>query len=82
MPQIGQCAEGLWHAVGFGGHGVAPTTAAGEVLAAAISGERPVPAPFARFGLMPTYGALGLAAAEATYLAKVAADAVDELRGR
>jgi gamma-glutamylputrescine oxidase len=82
MPQIGQCAEGLWHAVGFGGHGVAPTTAAGEVLAAAISGERPVPAPFARFGLAPTYGALGLAAAEATYLAKVAADAVAELSGR
>jgi len=82
MPQIGQCADGLWHAVGFGGHGVAPTTAAGEVLAAAISGERPVPAPFARFGLTPTYGALGLAAAEATYLAKVAADAVAELRER
>jgi gamma-glutamylputrescine oxidase len=81
MPQIGQCADGLWHAVGFGGHGVAPTTAAGEVLAAAISGERPVPAPFARFGLAPTYGALGLAAAEATYLSKVAVDALAELRG-
>jgi glycine/D-amino acid oxidase-like deaminating enzyme len=82
MPQIGQCAEGIWHAVGFGGHGVAPTTAAGEVLAAAISEERPVPAPFARFGLAPTYGALGLAVAQASYLSKVAADAIAELRGQ
>ena len=41
MPQIGRLPDGLWYGLGFGGHGVAPTTAAGEVLAAAIAhGER------------------------------------------
>ncbi|HEY2927785.1 NAD(P)/FAD-dependent oxidoreductase, partial [Piscinibacter sp.] len=33
MPQIGRLASGAWYALGFGGHGVAPTTAAGELLA-------------------------------------------------
>lgn len=78
MPLIGQCGDGVWHAVGFGGHGVAPTTAAGELLAAAIGEGRPIPAPFARFGLEPTHGALGLAAAELTYLTKIAQDAIAE----
>lgn len=82
MPQIGRCPDGVWHAVGFGGHGVAPTTAAGELLAAAIAEGRPIPAPFARFGLEPMYGTLGLAAAEMTYLTKVAADAIAERRQR
>lgn len=80
MPQIGQCGDGVWHAVGFGGHGVAPTTAAGELLAAAIAEGRPVPAPFARFGLEPTHGRLGLVAAEFAYLTKIAADAIAERR--
>ena len=78
MPQIGQCGDGVWHAVGFGGHGVTPTTAAGELLAAAIGEGRPIPAPFARFGLEPTHGVLGLAAAELTYLTKIAQDAMAE----
>jgi len=82
MPQIGRCDDGVWHAVGFGGHGVAPTTAAGEVLAAAITDERPIPAPFARFGLEPMHGPLGLAAAELTYLAKIAVDAIAQCRRR
>jgi glycine/D-amino acid oxidase-like deaminating enzyme len=82
MPQIGRCRDGVWHAVGFGGHGVAPTTAAGELLAAAIAEERPIPAPFARFGLESMHGVLGLAAAEATYLAKIAADAIADFRQR
>ena len=43
MPQIGRSADGVWYAVGFGGHGMAPTTVSGELLAAAIAGERPVP---------------------------------------
>ena len=68
MPQVGELDDGLWHAVGFGGHGVAPTTAAGEMLAQAILGEAPLPEALKRYGLPPTYGALGRIAAEATYL--------------
>ncbi|MGF6811868.1 gamma-glutamylputrescine oxidase [Paraburkholderia sp. Clong3] len=76
MPQIGQSTDGVWYAVGFGGHGMAPTTVSGELLAAAISGERPVPDAFATFGLARTYGALGLAAAQLTYTAMQTRDAL------
>ncbi|MCC8396045.1 FAD-binding oxidoreductase [Paraburkholderia sp. MMS20-SJTR3] len=75
MPQIGRSADGVWYAVGFGGHGMAPTTVSGELLAAAIAGERPVPDAFATFGLTRTYGALGLAAAQLTYSAMQTRDA-------
>ncbi|WP_297351747.1 FAD-binding oxidoreductase [Paraburkholderia sp.] len=76
MPQIGQGADGVWYAVGFGGHGMAPTTVSGELLAAAIAGERPVPEAFATFGLTPTFGTLGLAAAQLTYTTMQARDAL------
>jgi gamma-glutamylputrescine oxidase len=80
MPQIGQSPDGVWYAVGFGGHGMAPTTVSGELLAAAIAGERPVPAAFATFGLTHTFGALGLAAAQLTYTAMQTRDALAERR--
>ncbi|CAB3785127.1 NAD(P)/FAD-dependent oxidoreductase [Paraburkholderia fynbosensis] len=76
MPQIGRSADGVWYAVGFGGHGMAPTTMSGELLAAAIAGERPVPDAFARFGLTPAFGALGLAAAQLTYTTMQTRDAL------
>ncbi len=76
MPQIGQSADGVWYAVGFGGHGMAPTTVSGELLAAAISGERPVPEAFGNFGLTRTFGALGLAAAQLTYTTMQTRDAL------
>ncbi|NVI03260.1 NAD(P)/FAD-dependent oxidoreductase [Paraburkholderia youngii] len=76
MPQIGQSTDGVWYAVGFGGHGMAPTTVSGELLAAAICGEGPVPDAFASFGLTRTYGALGLAAAQLTYTAMQTRDAL------
>ena len=37
MPQVGRIDEGLWLAQAFGGHGVAPTTFSGELLASAIA---------------------------------------------
>ena len=75
MPQIGRLTErdgagdaaGAWYALGFGGHGVAPTTVAGEVLAAAIAEGAPIPEGFQPYGLPRTFGPLGLAAAQATY---------------
>jgi gamma-glutamylputrescine oxidase len=67
MPQIGRLPNGLWYATGFGGHGVAPTTMAGEVLAQAITGEAPLPSGLGRFGLPSTFGPLGKMAAQATY---------------
>ncbi|HEY0857403.1 MAG TPA: FAD-binding oxidoreductase [Albitalea sp.] len=67
MPQIGHLPNGLWYGLAFGGHGVAPTTAAGELLAAAIAHGEPLPAAFERYGLPRTWRPAGLAAAQATY---------------
>ena len=67
MPQIGRLPNGLWYAMGFGGHGVAPTTLAGEVLAQALTGEATIPAGFQAYGLPATFGPLGRAAAQASY---------------
>ncbi|MEJ6002206.1 NAD(P)/FAD-dependent oxidoreductase [Paucibacter soli] len=67
MPQLGQLAPGLWFAQSFGGHGVAPTTVAGELLADAISGRAALPQALARYGLTPVFGRLGLLAAQARY---------------
>jgi gamma-glutamylputrescine oxidase len=81
MPQIGRLPDGLWHAIGFGGHGVAPTTMAGELLAQALTGESPIPAAFARFGLPRTFGPIGRWAAQGTYWWMQALDALRDWRG-
>jgi len=67
MPQVGALPDGVWYALGFGGHGVAPTTAAGELLAAAIADKAPLPPAFADYGLAPTFRPFGLAAAQCAY---------------
>ncbi len=67
MPQIGQLEPGLWFAQAFGGHGVAPTTVAGEVLAAAIATEDKVWKDYADYGLSSAHKPWGFAAAQATY---------------
>ncbi|MCG2584735.1 FAD-binding oxidoreductase [Massilia sp. TS11] len=67
MPQLGRLPEGLWYGMGFGGHGVGPTTLAGDVLAAAICGEGERLARFGPWGLPPTGGSAGLLAAQLTY---------------
>lgn len=67
MPQLGRLPSGAWYAMGFGGHGVAPTTMAGEVLAAALTGDGAPLARFGHWGLAPVGGPLGLAAAQLSY---------------
>jgi glycine/D-amino acid oxidase-like deaminating enzyme len=67
MPQIGRLPDGTWHALGFGGHGVGPTTAAGELIADAIAGGTPIPEGFARYGLDRVWGAAGMLAAQTKY---------------
>lgn len=80
MPQIGRLPSGLWYAMGFGGHGVAPTTLAGEVLAQALTGEAQVPSGLAAYGLTPTFGPAGRLAAQATYWWMQARDAMRDWR--
>ena len=67
MPQLGRLPEGLWYGMGFGGHGVGPTTLAGEVLAAALSGDGALMAQFGPWGLPYAGGPAGLLAAQLTY---------------
>ena len=67
MPQLGRLPEGIWYGMGFGGHGVAPTTLAGDVLAAAIMGDGADLARFGAWGLPSTGGPAGLLGAQLVY---------------
>ena len=67
MPQMGRLPDGLWYGSGFGGHGVAPTTLCGEVLAAALLGEPTALEGFRRWGLPHAGGPVGLGVAQLTY---------------
>jgi glycine/D-amino acid oxidase-like deaminating enzyme len=67
MPQLGRLPDGMWYGMGFGGHGVGPTTLAGDVLAAALCGDGADLARFAPWKLPPTGGPAGLFAAQLTY---------------
>lgn len=67
MPQLGRLPNGLWYGMGFGGHGVGPTTLAGEVLARGLLGDAGPLRDFAPWGLPGTGGAAGLLAAQLTY---------------
>ena len=80
MPQVAKVDEGLWVAQAFGGHGVAPTTLAGEWLAEAIAGGRPLPAALQRYPLSHTFRPAGLWAAQLTYWWLQARDAWDDWR--
>jgi glycine/D-amino acid oxidase-like deaminating enzyme len=67
MPQLGRLPNGVWYGMGFGGHGVGPTSLAGDVLAAALTGELGQVEQFAAWGLPVTGGPAGLLAAQLTY---------------
>jgi gamma-glutamylputrescine oxidase len=67
MPQIGQSDTNLWFAQGFGGHGVAPTTLAGETLASAIAQGDAGWKAFSRYGLVSASKPAGLIAAQLSY---------------
>lgn len=66
MPQIGG-ENGLWWAQAFGGHGLAPTCAAGELLAAAIAEGDDGWKQFSDYGLTSTHRPFGYAGAQAAY---------------
>ncbi|KFN44442.1 hypothetical protein N789_00105 [Arenimonas oryziterrae DSM 21050 = YC6267] len=67
MPQIGRIDQGLWLAQAFGGHGVAPTTFAGEVLASAIAEGDTRWQEFSRYGLVSALKPAGFIGAQLSY---------------
>ncbi|MCI4566421.1 FAD-binding oxidoreductase [Lysobacter sp. CFH 32150] len=67
MPQIGRIDDCLWLAQAFGGHGVAPTTLAGEVLASAIAEDDSRWQQFADYGLVSAFKPAGFVGAQLSY---------------
>ena len=67
MPQLGTHGDGLWWMQAFGGHGAAPTAAAGELLAGAIAQGDEGWREFARYGLSRSFRPLGYLGAQAGY---------------
>jgi gamma-glutamylputrescine oxidase len=67
MPQLGTRGDGLWWMQAFGGHGTAPTCAAGELLASAIANGDTAWRGFSRYGLPDTWRPLGYLGAQARY---------------
>ena len=67
MPMIGRTHPSVWHVTGFGGHGVAPTTAGGELMARALTGDDEGISKLERYQPQFAWGALGLLGAQMTY---------------
>ncbi len=67
MPQIGMLGPGIWHCLGFGGHGLNTTSIGGRVVAEGILGASERYRLFAPFGLSWNGGPFGVAAVQATY---------------
>lgn len=80
MPQVGGDGQGLWWAQAFGGHGLAPTAVAGELLADAIAEGGDDWRAFDRFGLVSAWRPLGYVAAQASYTWLQARDAFKQWR--
>lgn len=67
MPQVGLVGDDLWVAQAFGGHGVAPTAFAGELLAAAIAEGDTRWRELCDYGLVSALKPAGLVAAQLRY---------------
>lgn len=80
MPLLGRTEEGLWYGLAFGGHGMAPTTLAGEVLAEALTGNPERLRAFERWAPSWAGGWIGRAAVQARYWQLQARDAWRERR--
>ncbi len=67
MPQICEIEKGLWCGQAFGGHGVAPTTFAGELIAAAVAEGDTRWRSMASYGLVSAMKPAGFIGAQLTY---------------
>lgn len=67
MPLLGRTPDGLWYALAFGGHGMATTTLAGELVAEALTGRGARLDRFQRWQPAWAGGWLGRAAVQSRY---------------
>lgn len=80
LPVIGQIEPGLWYATGFGGLGLALTSAAGRLIGAAIAEGDERWRLFERFGLPFAGGKLGRIPAQLVYWRHQLAAGLADLR--
>ncbi|MEJ2682542.1 MAG: FAD-binding oxidoreductase [Gammaproteobacteria bacterium] len=80
MPIIGKTRDNIWHVIGFGGHGVGPTTAGGELIAQAICGENTDYTRLARYTPRLAFGYLGQMASQLMYWQRQTVDWINEKR--
>jgi len=74
MPVLREVEPGLWLALAFGGHGMATTALAGEVMAEALTGDRERIQAFRPWGPDWAGGAFGRLAVQGVYWGKQARD--------
>jgi len=79
MPNIGQMRPGIWACTNFGGNGVCPTTAGGEVIARAIAKGDETYKLYEPWSYAWTGGVAGQLAARAVYFSWGVRDAVKGL---
>jgi gamma-glutamylputrescine oxidase len=82
MPHVLETEPGLWVAQAFGGHGVAPTTAAGELVASAIAEGDTRWRMLSRYGLQPALKPAGFFAAQMSYWWAQSKDAFKDMLER
>ena len=82
MPQIGQMAEGVWLASGFGGHGLNTTAMAGELIARGLVENDDTWRLFAPYELVWAGGRVGAGVAQGLYWWRSATERIERSLAR
>ncbi len=82
MPQIGQMADGVWVASGFGGHGLNTTAMAGDLIARGLVDGDDTWRLFAPYELVWAGGRIGAAVAQGLYWWRSANETVERAMSR
>lgn len=80
MPHVGRLRPRVWMCTNFGGNGLGPTTAGGEVIASAIAEKDERYKLFAPFGFAWTGGVLGPLVAQGVYMSWELGDTLRSLK--
>jgi gamma-glutamylputrescine oxidase len=78
LPYVGKLEDGIYTAVGFGGHGMNTAPISAIYLAKFLLGDSYALTPFNQISRLPVYGVLGKFAAEATYRYMAMRDSISE----
>ncbi|MEM7052916.1 MAG: FAD-binding oxidoreductase [Pseudomonadota bacterium] len=82
MPILTEVEPGFWTAIAFGGHGMAPTTLAGEIMAEALSGNADALQSFRRWQPVWAGGRIGRLIVQGDYYRRQMMDALRDAFSR